>query len=330
MSRVEKKSIRLSQIETLLLDHPEGLTKSQIADRINVHRSTVSRNLCDMIAPVYEDNGRLFIDRECYLVHLHLSLHEALSVHLAGRLLSTCIERQNPHTASAFRKLGLALETLAPQISRFVRSSANSFDDETKRNDPHYQQVLEILTLSCANNQKVRLWYRSAEKGVVKEHIFCPYFIEVAAAGQAIYVIGQIEPECVQRTYRLERIERIELTAAYYTFPNDFDSDALFSQAWGIWYSEQDPVTVRLRFSAAVAKRVRETRWHLSETIAPLDDGSLLWRAEIAEPREMMPWIRGWGCDVEVLEPVWLRERIAVEAKRTAALYEDCPQNQEE
>ena len=323
MSRAEKKSIRLTQIEMLLLDHPEGLTKSQIAARIQVHRSTVSRNLCDMSAPIYEDNGRLFIDRESYLVNLHLNLHEALSVHLAGRLLSTCIDRQNLHTASAFRKLGLALETLAPQISRFVRSSANSFDDETKRSDPHYQRTLEVLTLSWAKRQKVRLWYRSAANGVVKEHVFCPYFIETAAVGQAIYVIGQIEPEDVQRTYRLERIERIELIPSYYSLPDDFDSDALFSQAWGIWYSDQEPVTVRLCFSSAVAKRVRETRWHLSESVEPLEDGELLWKAEIAEPREMVPWIRGWGCDVEVLEPAWLRERIADEAKWTAALYEN-------
>ena len=176
MPRAENKAVRLSQIEVLLIDHPEGLTQTQIAKRLEVHRSTIMRNLSDMTAPIYEENGRFFIDRESYLVNLRLNLHEALSIHLAGRLMSTRIDRQNQHTAAAFRKLGIALETLAPQISHFVRSSANSFDNDTKRQDPQYLQVLEKLTLAWAKNQKVHVWYRSAEKGVIKEHIFLSLF----------------------------------------------------------------------------------------------------------------------------------------------------------
>jgi predicted DNA-binding transcriptional regulator YafY len=133
MSHAENKATRLSQIEALLIDHPGGLTQSEIAHRLGVHRSTIMRNLADMNAPVYEEHGRYFIDRESYLINLRLNLHEALSIHLAGRLMATCMDRQNSHAAAAFRKLGIALETLAPQISSFVRSSANSFDNDTKR-----------------------------------------------------------------------------------------------------------------------------------------------------------------------------------------------------
>lgn len=321
MSRADNKAVRLSQIEALLIDHPEGLTQSQIAKRLEVHRSTILRNLCDMDAPVYEENGRYFIDQECYLVNLRLNLHEALSIHLAGRLMSTRIDRQNPHTAAAFRKLGIALETLAPQISHFVRSSANSFDNDTKRQDPQYLQVLEKLTVAWAKNQKVHIWYRSADKGLIKEHIYCPYFIEAGAVGQAIYVIGEIEPEFETRTFKIERIERIELMKETYSVPKSFNSDELLSQAWGIWFTDQEPVDVVLHFSKQVTKRVCETRWHPSEQVIPQDDGSLIWQAKIAEPREMMPWIRGWGCDVEVVKPEDLREKISEDAQKTVKLY---------
>ncbi|MCX8062238.1 MAG: WYL domain-containing protein, partial [Anaerolineales bacterium] len=57
------------------------------------------------------------------------------------------------------------------------------------------------------------------------------------------------------------------------------------------------------------------------EQVSVLEDGSLLWRAQIAEPTEMLPWIRGWGADVEVLAPDWLRERMREEAERTYKLY---------
>ena len=52
-----------------------------------------------------------------------------------------------------------------------------------------------------------------------------------------------------------------------------------------------------------------------------LEDGSLLWRALIAEPQEMMPWIRGWGADVEVIEPEEIRTSLHIEANRLATLY---------
>ena len=44
-----------------------------------------------------------------------LNLDEAMAVHLATRLLTTRMDRQNPHAAAALRKLGLALEKLAPR-----------------------------------------------------------------------------------------------------------------------------------------------------------------------------------------------------------------------
>ena len=321
MSRIENKSERLTQIEALLMDHPEGLTQAQIARRLGVHRSTIHRNLADLNAPVFEEDGRIVIDREAYLVNLRLNLHEALAIHLAGRLMATRLDRQNPHAASAFRKLGIALEKLAPQISQFVRSSANSFDNDTKLQDPRYLQVLEKLTTAWAKSQKVRLWYRSTEAGVVKEYTYCPYFIEVGAVGQAVYSIGRIEPASEMRTFKIERVERIELMNDAFTVPASFDPDKLLGQAWGIWYTDQDPVEVVLKFSPKVAARVRETCWHPGEQVVPLEDGSLIWRAFIAEPREMMPWVRGWGGEVEVLGPMEMRNRMKEEGSKICALY---------
>jgi len=321
INRAETKSARLSQIEALLIDHPEGLTQSELAGRLGVHRSTILRNLADISAPIYEDHGRIFIDREAYLVNLRLNLHEALSIHLAGRFMATCMDRRNPHVASALRKLGISLEKLAPLISHFVRSSANTFDDDSKRQDPHYLQVLEKLTLAWAEKRKAQLWYRGAEGGVVKEYSFCPYFVEVSAVGQAIYAIGRIEPEKKMRTFKIERVERIELLKDTYSIPRDFDPDQLLDQAWGIWFTEQQPLKIQLRFSQRVAQRVRETRWHPTEQVTEQPDGSLLWCASIAEPREMLPWVRGWGADVEVLEPQFLRNQIQNETRLLFQLY---------
>lgn len=321
MAHSDSKALRFFQIEALLLTHPEGLSQSDIARRLGVHRSTIMRNLVDIPAPVYEEHRLYFIDREAYLVNVRLNLHEALAIHLAGRLMAACIDRQNAHAASAFRKLGLALETLAPHISHFVCCSADMFDGVGKRQDPHYLQVLEKLTLCWAERKTARLYYRSAESSQVKEYAFCPYFVEVGAAGQSVYAIGSIQPENALRTFKVERVERIDLTNEPFCVPTDFDPERLFDQAWNIWYSDRPPVEIVLRFSPRVARRVGETRWHSSERTITLPDGALEWRAWIAEPREMIPWLRGWGVDCEVLEPAELRERVKQEVAEMAEMY---------
>lgn len=131
MSRAENKTQRLLQMEALLLSHPEGLTQSEIARHLGVDRSVIHRNLYDFgkLYPVIEhEDGRVSLDRSSYLVKVAFTLHEAMGVHLASRLLATRMDKHNPHAASALRKLGIALEKLAPRISTHVKQSADAMN----------------------------------------------------------------------------------------------------------------------------------------------------------------------------------------------------------
>jgi len=322
MERATGKAERLLQIEALLLAHPEGLTQAEIARRLGVNRSTIHRYLPDLDRfCVYEtDDGRLAIDRDHYLTRVRLTLHEAMALHLAARLMATRTDKHNPHAASALRKLGLALERLAPLISRHLAASADVMDDAAQRHDPVYLEVLETLTRAWSQGRMVHLWHRH-ESGRVYDYDFAPYFIEPYAVGQTTHTIGWREPPGAVRTFKLERIQRIELTTRSYTIPDNFDPRETLADAWGIWYTEAEPVEVVLRFHPRVAHRVRETQWHRSEDVDEQPNGSLIWRARIAEPQEMVSWIRGWGADCEVLKPPELRDRMVGEARRLARTY---------
>lgn len=324
MSRAESKADRLLQIEALLLTHPEGLTQAEIARRLGVNRSTINRYFRDMpnLFPYYEsDDGRLFIDRQSYLVNVRLGLHEAMAVHLASRLLATRMDRQNPHAASALRKLGLALERLAPHISHHVQQSADVMDEAAQRHDPVYLQSLERLTLAWAEQRKVQVWHRKEAGQPVQMHVFSPYFIEPYAVGQSTFVIGYSDTRHAIRTFKIERIERVERLQDPYEIPPSFDPRELLADAWGIWYSENEPVEVVLKFHPRVASRLLETRWHRSQKLDEQGDGYVIWSARVAEPREMLYWVRGWGADVEVLAPDALREMVSDEIIKMATIY---------
>jgi len=149
MERATGKAERLLQIEALLLEHPEGLSQAEIARRVGVNRSTVYRYLPDLTNrfAIYEaDDGRLAIDRDHYLMNVRLTLHESMALHLAARLMATRTDKRNPHAAAALRKLGLALEKLAPRIAEHLCVSAEVMEDQAQRHDPVYLDVLETLT----------------------------------------------------------------------------------------------------------------------------------------------------------------------------------------
>jgi CRISPR-associated endonuclease/helicase Cas3 len=321
MSRVANKTSRLQEIEALLLGHPEGLTQSEIAQRLGVHQSTISRNLKDLDAPVYEENGRLHLDRSGYLFNLRLSLHEALSLHLAARLLASTLDRQNSHAASALRKISEAMRSLAPQLSRHIAASAEAIDELAQFDHPTYMHVLETLTEGWAAGCKVRVWHRKTPADPLNAYLFSPYYIEPGATGRSTYVIGLREPPGAIRTLKVERIEAAEATREPYTIPPDFNPFQLLRDAWGIWYTEDAPVEVVLRFGPRVAGRVLETRWHRSQTVEPCPDGGVLWRAKVAAVQEMVPWIRGWGPDCVVVAPEELKERLARETAEAARNY---------
>ena len=128
-SKDERKFAKLHMLVHILLDHPTGLTKAEIARKLGIHRSTAAEyidSLEDINVPVYEvSQNRFAIDRDQYEVQISVDMHESLALHLATRLLTTRTDKHYTHAASALRKLGTALEKLAPLVSEHMKQSAD-------------------------------------------------------------------------------------------------------------------------------------------------------------------------------------------------------------
>ena len=327
MTRAFAKSNRIGQVERLLLNSRVPLSQAEIARRCEVHRSTIGRLIQDMIEegiPIRTtEDDLIFIERTAYISKIHLKLHEALSTFLACRLLARYSDKPNAHTVTTLEKLGVSLQAVMPALGLHIGGTTTALHARLPKEASDYQRTLEKLTEAWAEGVKVRIWYRPLKARKAFQHTFAPYFLEPSAIGYSTYVIGLAEPPNAIRTRKLERIERIEVTDEPFTVPPDFDANALLAGAWGIWFDEGDqPTTVRLRFSGDQAmRRVGETVWHPSQRTEPDPDGGLLWTAEIDEPKEMLPWIRGWGADCEVREPLELRDQVMGEIRRQMRAY---------
>lgn len=329
MAQAYSKAERLLEIETLLLSHPDGLRQADIARRLGVNRSTVHRYLPELTSQfqVYEaPDGRLAIDREQYLARVRVNVHEAAAIFLAARLLDRQSDERNPHAASALEKLSIALDAVAPPMARGIADTAERMRLRPERASTPFMPVMEALTSGWVRGRFVEVRYRRLYADAESVSRIAPYVLEATGPGFSTYVLGLREPPGEVQVLKVERITAAVVTDDPFELPADLDVARVFENAWGIWRPDEDgPVEVVLRFSAAVAGRVRESRWHGTESTEPQPDGGLLWRARIGDATEIRPWIRGWGPEVEVLAPLDLRDTIAADCRAAWRRYAGDP-----
>jgi len=317
------KAARLHRICHLLYRNPQGLTAQELSRFCNVTKRTIQRDLRDLEEegiPLWDESSRpprYGIIEGYYLPPIHLTLNDALALFLAARLLARYADSFDPHVPGALAKLA---QIMPQAISDHIHTTIRHLAD--RREDESFVRVLETLVLGWASSRKVRIRHRAAGSENVHEYTFCPYFIEPSGVGNATYAIGHASYFDDVYTFKVERIKDAKLTNEVFEPPEDFDGPHLLDSAWGIMYGP-DTTEVVLRFEASATRRVKETFWHPSQQIEDLEDGGCVMRLEIAHPEEMLYWIRGWGPQVEVLGPTWLRQRIRREALKTVRTYED-------
>ena len=316
MERLKTRTARLRQLEETLLLKSGGMRAAELSRHLRVNRRTVYRDL-DFLAeqgvPLWQENGIYGINRARYQTTVRLTYHESMALVLAGLLLARTFDERNPHVIAALRRLAVTLpEPFTAQLERAALRT------QSGQANPRHTAVLEAIVEGWGTGHKVQITYSPPTGEDARERIIAPYTLEPTDAG--VYVIGHDETSGEIRTFKLERLASAHVLPVPYQIPDEFDPVAFLKDSWRIMTGEE-PVSVSLRFCPEAAPYVRERTWHASQDIEAEPDGGLILHLRIAEPREMLPWIRSWGAQAEVLEPDWLRERVAEEFHNAAELY---------
>ncbi|GHO49672.1 helix-turn-helix transcriptional regulator [Ktedonospora formicarum] len=293
----------------------------EIAEQLGVNEDTAGKYLRDLslsgLLPITKEGHDWVLLEGAMTPQLELSLSypEAVALYLAARLLAQTQDEQNWHVTMALKKLVDALPPSLRKREEMLLALLN-FEDSQR---PDKSGIFFALASGWVLQRQVRLYYEPPHRRSF-ECLFHPYLLEPSAIGRTIYALGYSSMGEARRAYKLERITRAELTDKTFEIPEDFDAATMLRQAWTIMYSDEEPVRVRLRFSARATPRVLETRWHPSEEVKKNRDGCD-WTAIIGDTLEIEPWIRGWGSDCEVLEPLALRESTIKHLRRSMRMY---------
>jgi predicted DNA-binding transcriptional regulator YafY len=116
--------------------------------------------------------------------------------------------------------------------------------------------------------------------------------------------------------FAIERMKSVEVLDELFSLSEEFKLDQVYQNLFGLI---DEPVqTIRIQFTPDVAYLIKERRWHPSQQVEGLKDGSVIVTFTAGGMDELASWVLSWGQEAKVLEPQVLVE--AVKAHLTRAL----------
>ena len=161
--------------------------------------------------------------------------------------------------------------------------------------------VLSLIQKATSSRKKVRLTYRGGDDAEPKERTIQPYSLIVASG--AWYVLAWCESAVDIRTFRLDRVERVEALNESYEIPATFSVDEHLDDRKVLRVDE--PRRMRVRYSPRIARWIAER-----EGGEFAEDGSLIVEHPLADVQWGVRHVLQYGPDAEVLEPEEVRQEI--------------------
>ena len=316
-----------------LLSNPEGTTIEEVGAQLNVDRRSVYRmiNVIEELGfPLYDDKIPLEKEKrwkleESYLKKLpnmkvpdvHLTLLEIISLYLlrseASLLKGTELEK---HTKSAFGKFSMFLPKDAFSKLNKIKAlfvSASKFVKDYSGKEEIIGQLMDAML----KNETCYLTYHSFYDDKIKNFKVDPlHFFE---NDSGLYLLVNTTTFGDIRTLAVERIQEITKTGSSFEYPEDFDPEELLESAFDIVY--EDPVKVKIWFSAEQARYIKERKWSKTQEIIDQEDGSIILSMETSGWWDVKRWVLSYGKGAKVLEPEAFRMEIAEELKAAGSVY---------
>lgn len=307
-----------------LLQSGRTFTADQLAEELNVSRRTLFRdlNMLDLAGVPYHYDAKLRtyrIDQSFFLPSLNLTLEEALAILLVTRRF---ISRQSLPTYDPATRAAVKIESGLPSA---VQEYCGRMLDGVKVQMPplvdasRVEQVFGQIHAALGEQRKLDIEYESYfEHDVVKSTVH-PY--RLLFVSRAWYLVAYSEVHKEVRTFKLDRIIKVNPRQQLFEPDPEFDLDKYFGLAWSI-IPEGQVYHVKLRFLPKVAGNVEEISWHKTQQFTAQPDGSCLFEADVDGLGEITWWILGYGDQVIVEEPPELRERVRQIAEHMVQLAE--------
>jgi predicted DNA-binding transcriptional regulator YafY len=171
-----------------------------------------------------------------------------------------------------------------------------------------------LIERALLERRRLDMRYYSMSRDEENPRQVDPYHLTVFDGGY--YLVGYCHLRKTERIFAVERIRELKMLTIRFQVRPGFNAEEYLKHSWGIVKGEIVPVKVI--FSRAIARYIRDRLWHPSQRLRQLADGRLEMSLRVADTLEVRRWILGYGSEAEVLEPPALREVLRRDAEALA------------
>jgi predicted DNA-binding transcriptional regulator YafY len=306
-----------------LLQRRGTLKACELAEELGVSERTVHRYmgmLDEMGIPIYSERGPyggFSLVRGYKLPPLVFTPEEATVLYLGAELVQDIWGASYYDAAVAARaKLDNVLpEALLQEVKRAQRGLLVT--GWLRRDYGPWAPMLDDLRRSVARRRRVRLVYQSFHQRVT-ERMVDPYAL--ALQWGHWYLAGHCHLRGGLRTFRVDRIQTLELTAEAFELPSDFSAREYLQRM-----ADERPAAyyrVVVRFEAEVAHIVRERREEWQD-LTEHADGSVTLAFDASDLAWPCRWVLTYQDAATVIGPPELAAMVREAAQAIVTRYQD-------
>ncbi|MCK8825703.1 helix-turn-helix transcriptional regulator [Fuchsiella alkaliacetigena] len=319
MSELAGKVGRLIEFVTLLDGKYAIYSRQDIMDRLGISESSFYRYrtvleeagvIIDCIEGCYKIRG------DCRVEIKDLSIPEALALIVGSNALL------NDGDITYFKQMKLATAKIKKELSEDLIELATKLEERVNIDLKLLvkNNVEVINTIDQAIREEVNLWikYYTYTRDEISERVLSPYVID--CRNGFLYLIAYCHWRDEVKVFRIDRIKEIEVTEDEFKYPDDFSLKDYLGDAWGV-ERRKETLEVKVKFKEKLARWIKGNKYHPSQEVEELPDGSLLVTVETCSKNEIKKWILGFGKYAEVLAPESLKEEIIAEIEEMRRFY---------
>ena len=184
---------------------------------------------------------------------------------------------------------------------------------------PSYpEEIIEAVHSALLADQQLEISYASREQGETKTYPAHP--LGIVQRGAVTYLVATLYDYTDIRMFAVHRIQVAKVLDQPANTSEGFNLSQYISQgAFG--FEESGAIKLIVRFKTAAAEHLWETPLSLDQQIAPDQSGWVRLQATVPDTAQLRWWLKGFGQEVEVLEPTSLRDEFVNMAQSLHGVY---------
>ena len=307
-----------------MLNSGTKITAKQIAEKLEINIRTVYRyidSLCESGVPIISDSGQNggytllnnFIQAPLVfeLEEQKALLHAAVFANEAGYPFSEALNK-------ATHKLKMYSNREQENI---LNRHLTGFEVINRDIDPSVKQTLEELEYAVANEYSVEIGYRSKREEQPVKRVIDPY--GMLYWSNKWYTVGFCQLRKEIRSFRVDRITRIQPTQVRFNRPDSFSARQFFLQ--NLLQDSESKAEMVIVIIGGQSEALEELciHWFLGHHMKERSPNQAVFLLDERAVQEYVPFLLlSYGKAVQVIEPPSLKETLVSIASELVEYYQ--------